>query len=103
MVNIVKGEDKEITVKLNITDVGPLDLTSKTISVKYLDGTNAIQTKTGTLVGTAPQGRFSFLLSDVETEALTLGNFDFDIYIDEAGDTQIYKAVKLAKVIDRIR
>ena len=103
MINIVKGEDKEITVRLNIAEVGPLDLTGKTISVKFLDSAASLQTKSGSIVGTAPQGRFSFSLTDTDTEGLSIGNFDFDVYVGEAGDTQIYKAIKQAKVVDRIR
>ena len=103
MIKIIKGEDKTITVKLTITDVGPLDLTSKTISVKYLDSAGALQTASASIVGTAPQGKVEFSLTDAKTELLSVGVFNFDVYVEEGADTKIYKAVKQATVEDRIR
>lgn len=103
MITIVKGEDKEITVRLKVKDDGPLDLTNKVITVKYKDTANVVQTVAGVLVGTAPQGRFKFSLTDAQTELLKIGNFEFDVYLTEGSVENIYKSSGLVMVKDKIR
>jgi len=103
MITIVKGEDKEITVRLKVKDDGPLDLTNKVITIKYKDVNNVVQTLPGTLVGLATSGRFKFNLTDAQTELLKLSNFEFDVYLTEGSVENIYKSTGLVMVKDKIR
>lgn len=103
MKTIVKGEDKEITVRLKVKDDGPLDLTNKVITVKYKDNANVVQTLSAAVVGVATSGRFKFDLTDAQTELLKIGNFEFDVYLTEGTKENIYKSSGLVIVKDKIR
>lgn len=109
MIKIIKGEDKVINVKMNLKNglgfiIGPKDLTGKTITVKYRIPSEAdLQEVSGLITGPETQGRFSFSLTDVETELLPLGVFNFDVYLVEGSDTDIEKVTKLVVVEDRLR
>jgi hypothetical protein len=109
MLDIVKGSDPRIAITLQTSDRGmfsPYDITTKTISVKYKDSTNVLVTK-----NTAPSieiidavyGKLSLNLTDTDTEALKIGKLNLDVYVEEAGETLIWKLVGQINVIDRIR
>lgn len=109
MIRIIKGEDKEINVQMSLKNslgviIGPKDLTGKVITIKYKEsGSETLVEIIAAALTPETQGRFVFSLSEIQTEALALGYFNFDIYLTESGNTDIERVIKLVTVEDRLR
>ena len=94
MSQIVKGDDREIkiTMRQKTPDgkVGdPLDLTGKTVKMAYKNE-SGVRVEINATVDSAILGKITVPFTDVQSQALKVGDFKFDIIVDEAGDTQTY-------------
>jgi hypothetical protein len=106
---IIKGADVDLSIFLQIQEANgitlPYDLTSKTVSVSYKNSSNVLVTKVDPQVEVvdAVYANVILHLTDVDTEALKVGFFDFDVIVVEASDTKIWKFEKSVTVKDRVR
>lgn len=109
MLDIIKGSDPRIAITLQTSEcemVLPYDLTGKTVTVKYKDSTGVLVSKTGTpsiTILDAVYGKISLNLTDIDTESLKIGKLSLDVYIEESGETLIWKLIDQINVVDRIR
>ena len=88
-VNIIKGEDRTITVSLKNENGDAYDLTGNTeIEACFAGESGTIsKTKTGraiTVVGSADCGKITIKLDDTDTSDLPAGTSGFTITITEA-------------------
>lgn len=106
---IIKGADVDLSIFLQIRDANgitlPYDLTAKTVSVSYKNTNNVLVTKVAPDVDVVDPVYANVILklTDVDTEALKVGFFDFDVIVVEAADTKIWKFEKSVTVKDRVR
>lgn len=94
MSQITKGEDRSFTITMrglrsDGTVGDPINLTGKTVTIKYRDEANALQTLACT-VDNAILGRIIANFTDTQSATLKAGDFKFDIYVTEGSNEQIY-------------
>ncbi len=94
MSQITKGEDRSFTITMrglrsDGTVGDPIDLTGKTVTLKYRDEANTLQTVSCT-VENAVLGRIHVAFTDTQSNTLKAGDFKFDIHVVEGSSEQIY-------------
>lgn len=106
MAQITKGEDRSFTITLrdkrsdgSIGD--PLDLTSKTVSIKYRDESAVLQTIACSILGSALLGKVTVPFTDTQSNGLKIGDFKFDVVVTEGSDEQIYPQESKINVLAR--
>ena len=103
-VEVVKGEDILLKITLRDADKNPYDLTGKTVTVKaVILGVLTPFTSPDVEVVNAVLGQVTLRLSDTVTENLAVGDFNFDVYIEQGININIVRITKQVKVIDRLR
>jgi len=102
-VNIVKGEDTTITVRLDdAATADPYDLTGATVTLE-MDNTDGSRfSKVGTVTAPATSGKCTFTISDVETSLLAAGTVGMEILIDVGADRRIVQFPSSIVVKERI-
>lgn len=99
MAQLVIGEDKTITFKIrDNTTLDPVDLTGRTVSVKYIDNAGSVQTISAT-VTSAVLGTFTVAFSDTATSGMNPGDLRLDVYSVAGADTKIYPVSNAVLVV----
>lgn len=106
MAQITKGEDRSFTITLRDkrsdgTVGDPLDLTSKTVSVKYRDESGTLQTIACSVLGSPLLGKVTVPFTDAQSATLKVGDFKFDVVVTEGTDEQIYPQESKITVLQR--
>jgi len=107
-VEIVRGEDRTILVKIKSSDGEPHDLTAATeISAVFKNSdasttTKLLSTAGIAIVGSPLLGHIDITLTDAETLLLGAGTLGFEVEIDEGADKRIVQLLKSLTVVDRL-
>lgn len=98
MYELVKGEDRVLTMYCRNSDSTPVDLTGKTINVEIplVSGT---ANKTGTIVDAA-NGEFTITIADTDN-LLIADNIPLDIEVTISGSIRIYPSVDGLSVLEK--
>lgn len=99
MAQLVIGEDKTITFKIrDNTTLDPVDLTGRTVTVKFVDSAGSVQT-VATTVTSAILGTFTVAFSDTVTSLMNPGDLRLDVYSVDGADTKIYPVSNAVTVV----
>ena len=110
--NIVQGEDKDITVRLSLETGDPYDLSSVTaISAEFPAAAGGCVTITGVspfnaapivIESPSTSGKITLTLSDTETALLASGTSHIELIIDEGTDRKIIQFKNSLNVLERL-
>jgi hypothetical protein len=101
MAQLVIGEDKTITFKIrDNTTLDPVDLTGRTVQIKYINSSGTIVTVSAT-VTSAVLGTFTVAFTDTLTNAMNPGDLRLDVESINGGDIKIYPVSNAVLVVQR--
>lgn len=101
MATLVIGEDKTITFKIrDNTTLDPVDLTGRTVQVKYIDSAGSTQTISAT-VTSAVLGTFTVAFTDTQTSGMNPGDLRLDVESINGADLKIYPVSNAVTVVQR--
>lgn len=107
VINIVKGEDKLITIRvISKTSEEPYDLTGAAITAKFMktDGTALSKAVgTGITIVNPLAGKMEISLSDTDTTLLKDGEYqDFEIAVTISSNTSILQFRKVLNIYEKL-
>jgi len=105
LIKIVKGEDKEIAIKIiNISTGDPFDLTNKVLTgvLKASSGPNVIIPNSAFVILDALLGKIKMTLGDAVTTLLAPGPASFEIVMVEGPDIKIVQFQNVLEIKARI-
>lgn len=110
--NIVQGEDKEITVRLTLESGDPYDLTGITaISAEFPASAGGCVTITGVspfnaapivIETPATSGKLTITLNDTQTALLASGTSHFELILEKSSDKKIVQFKNSINVLERL-
>lgn len=109
MLNIVQGEDRLITVRLedenqDAVDLSPFD--EITASFKRADNTlleKKLTLAEITIPSAAPQnGKIQIILTDTDTASLKVGKIDFELILDDGTERKIIQFKEQIEIKKRL-
>lgn len=101
---ITKGEDVQIPVKVGYKSGKFFDLNGKTVTAKMKINSvlTTLSAPTNIEIVNAYEGQFFIKLDEIQSNNLAKGELEVDVYVDDAGDTKIFKIRKSITVEERL-